>query len=624
MVPAETLAMTLNEKMTRVMIAVRLFSEESPMKEKSRTYTESESDSFKDGEVTPSPIGSPECLDGAPEPAFQIDDWVIDPSTSRMVRGKETVKLEPKVMDLLVYLAERPGKLVARGEIEDTVWAGVIVGYDTVTGAIQKLRKAFGDDARNPRVIETVPKKGYRLLAPVCCHAGPEVTSQTKAASPFISHRPSRWLWGALAVIALIAFPGAVLLVTLGTPTTTIEPSPPAAESHAIAVLPFENLSDTSEQEYFAEGITDDLITALAKNPRLLVIARDSSFVYKDAPLDIGQVAQELNARFILRGSVRRIGDKVRINAQLVDSMSGVHVWAEQYDAKSGELFDLQDAMTRQVEAALSVQEGIGEQQDLGLPITPDLLAYDSFLQGRHRFYLFASKAENNRARELFKQAIERDEGFAMAYAMLAWTHAFDVMNGWSDRRKISLERAHEVATKAIALQPELPLAYFVRGLAHREQGDYVKALVEAEKAIEQDPNYANAQVLLATLLYYAGRPEEGLERIEKAIQLNPHHPHNYTFHRGQAFYILGRYDEAIQAFRKGIASNPASERLHVWLAAALAQSGQIDNAEWEVEEVRIINPDFSLRHMQRTFPFKDPADREHFMQGLRLAGFSG
>ena len=152
---------------------------------------------------------------------------------------------------------------------------------------------------------------------------------------------------------------------------------------------------------------------------------------------------------------------------------------------------------------------------------------------------------------------------------------------------------------------------------------EYIKALVEAEKAIEYDPNYANAYVLLATLLYYAGRPEESLERIKKAMRLNPHHPYNYTFHLGQAYYILERYDKAIEAFNNGIASNPASERLHLWLAAAHAQSGDIDEAEWEADQVLTLNPDFSLRRMQQAFPFKDPADREHFLVGLRKAGLT-
>jgi len=190
-----------------------------------------------------------------------------------------------------------------------------------------------------------------------------------------------------------------------------------------------------------------------------------------------------------------------------------------------------------------------------------------------------------------------------MAYAMLAWTHAFDAMNGWSPDREKSLLQARGLAAKALSLEERLPLAYFVAGLSYRETGEYVKALVEAEKAIRYDPNYANAHVLLATLLYYAGRPEEGLERIKKAMLLNPHHPYNYTFHLGQAYYILRRYDEAIETFQQGLASNPASERLHVWLAAAYAQAGISDEAEWQADQILTLNPEFSIERMGRHSP---------------------
>jgi len=162
-----------------------------------------------------------------------------------------------------------------------------------------------------------------------------------------------------------------------------------------------------------------------------------------------------------------------------------------------------------------------------------------------------------------------------------------------------------------------------VRGLVHRERGDYVKALVEAQNAVRLDPNYANGHVLYATLLYYAGRPQQGLEQMQRAIALNPHHPHNYPFHLGQAYFVLKRYPEAIAAFREGLASNPLSERLHVWAAAAYAQSGDIDQARWELDQARLENPDVSLDRFRKAFPFKDPADLENFLDGLRKAGLS-
>jgi len=231
--------------------------------------------------------------------------------------------------------------------------------------------------------------------------------------------------------------------------------------------------------------------------------------------------------------------------------------------------------------------------------------------------------SENAKAREFFNRTVAQEPEFALAWAMLAWTHAFDAMNGWSRDREHSLARALEIAEAAITLEPALPLAYFVRGLVYRERREYVKALVEAERAIAYDANYSNAHVLLATLLYYAGRPEEGLRRIKKAMRLNPQHPFNYSFHLGQVFYILRRHGEAITAFKRGIASNPSSERLHVWLAAAYAQSGNLDEAQWEAEEVRTLNPDFSFASIEQSFPFKKTDDRAYFLEGLRKAGLT-
>ncbi len=206
---------------------------------------------------------------------------------------------------------------------------------------------------------------------------------------------------------------------------------------------------------------------------------------------------------------------------------------------------------------------------------------------------------------------------------MLAWTFAFEAMNGWSEAREDSLAHAHALATRCHLIDKELPVAYFVMGLVYRERGEYMKALVEAEKAIAIDSSYANAHVLLATLLYYAGRPQEGLERIKEAMKINPHHPYNYPFHLGQAYFILGRYQDAIEALEPGLGTNPSSERMRVWLAAAYAQDGREADAKWEAEQVLALNPDFSLQRIRQAFPFKEPADTERFLDGLRKAGIT-
>ncbi len=552
---------------------------------------------------------------------FRVAEWEVDPSTNRIGRGEDQVTLEPKVMDVLVYLADRPGRTVSRHELEAAVWTGAVVSYDAVTGAIQKLRKVFDDDPAHPRFIETLSKRGYRLLAPVV-RLDASFPSTHDRSSDNAPTREHRWrVSAAVAISAIFILVALGLLVWLPDQQPAIDAPADATKPKSIAVLPLRNLTADPAQDYFAEGVTDDLISALARFSDLQVIARDSTFFYKDTPMDVRELGEKLNARYLLRGSVQRAGNQVRITAELIETGSGNSLWADHFDDKAARLFELQDRITHRIVAALAGQINVQDRQELGRPRTENLQAYDYFLYGRQRFFLYAGAEENRNARDSFSRAIALDADFALAYAMLAWTHAFDAMNGWSESRRQSLENARELATKAIHLDEAMPVAYFVRGLAYRELGDRVHALVEAEKAIEHDPNYAGAHVLLATLLYFNGRPQEGLDLMKKAIALNPNHPFNYSFHLGQALYILRRYDEAIDAFNRVLESNPAAERAHLWLAAAYAQAKRGDDAEWEMEQVLTANPDISLERVRGSYPFTNPADLDHLVVGLRKAG---
>ena len=521
---------------------------------------------------------------------FRIAGWTVDPATNRVSRGEEETKLEPKVMGVLMHLCARPNEVVTREELEASVWKGSVVGYDTLTGAVQKLRRTFDDDPKEARFIETISKKGYRLVAPVLPLIEPDRVIRTRSDIALEPARFPRLRRGSIAALILsLAVTAALLAVhrwNVGEDTVARDTA-----THSIAVLPFENLGGDPEQEYFADGLTDDLITGLAKRPDLAVIARDSTFFYKDHSLDVPQVADKLNVRFVLDGSVRRRGEGLRINVQLIDAKTGAHLWAERYDGRMSNVFAFQDDITRKILLALALKVNAGEAKNLGTARTDNTEAYDSFLYGRQLFYRYANEAENRKARNYFQRAIDIDPKFAMAYAMLAWTHAFHAMNGWGDGREGSLRRAYALATQAIELQESIPLAYFVRGLVSRETGEYAKALAEAKRAIQYNPSYASAYVLRATIQHYQGSHRQGLESIEKAIALNPHHPYNYTLHLGQAYFILGRYTEAIEAFQRGIDSNPASARLHVWLAAAYAQAGKTDEARWEVDQIATLNP---------------------------------
>ena len=435
---------------------------------------------------------------------FRLADWEVDPPTNRVIRGEEEVKLEPKVMAVLVYLASRPGETVSRHALESAVWTGTVVSYDAVTGAIQKLRKVFGDDRANPRFIETLSKKGYRLVAPVSPRESPPHSrssqpTKDRGVSERRSHRAA--LFAVAAIVGLII---ATTLVWIQNRGTVRDSTGDAGNPKSIAVLPFRDFAAHPVQDFFAEGMTDDLISALARFSDLQIIARDSTFFYRDSPLELRDLADKLNARYLLRGSVQREEDRVRIMAELVDAHSGKTLWAERFDDEAVRLFELQDRMTHRIVAALAGRLNIRDRQELSRPRTKNLEAYDHFLIGRQRFFRYANAEENWSARESFERSIALDPGFDLAYAMLAWTHAFDAMNGWTRSREGSLKRALELATEAIELDEAMPVAYFVRGLAYRELGNRVRALVQAEQAIAYDPNYAGAQVLLATLLYFA------------------------------------------------------------------------------------------------------------------------
>jgi adenylate cyclase len=558
--------------------------------------------------------------------SLKIGEWEFHVRSHELSRNGKTIRLEPRVAGLLLYLANHPGEPASRTALLEALWPGMVVSDEALTNAINKLRRAFGDDRANPLVIETIPKVGYRLLLPVQAQE-PVPTTPTPApgSAPVIGTGKSRRRWQIpLAVLAALG-----LAVALITSLRLTGPVPPGRESAkqaigimallpSLAVLPFDNAGAEANQEYFADGVTDDLIARLAKNPGLMVIARDSTFFYKGKSQDPREIATKLNVGYVLRGSIRHEGELVKLNARLVDGATGAQIWGEQYERKVGQIFEILSELSSDITKALAVTTTA--QTDTGAG-TDNTQAYDALLLGKYHFYRFENRAENLKARTYFEKAVQLDPKFATAHAMLAWTYVFAAMNGWSDDRPAALRQAERIATHAIELQTVLPLAYFVRGLAYREQHEYIKALVEAQKAIDYDHSYANAYVLLATLLYYAGRPEEGLVRIQQAMKINPHHPYNYHFHLGQAYFVLHRYKEAIDAFNLGLSSYPASERMRIWLAAALAQSGNIEDAKWEGEQIMADNPDFSIDRMTQSFPFNNPADLDNFISGLQKAG---
>ncbi len=394
----------------------------------------------------------------------------------------------------------------------------------------------------------------------------------------------------------------------------------PSTGKPSIAVLPFQNMSGDPEQDYFADGMTDDLITDLSKVSGLFVIARNSTFAYKGQSPDARQVSQDLGVKYVLEGSVRRAGDTVRINAQLVDAGTGGHIWAERFDRRLTDVFALQDEVSRKIVSALAVTLTTDEKQQLSqaAPVDPD--AYDLLLRGLERFRRF-TRETNAEARDLFIRATQHDPDFARAYADVALTHGIDVLFGWSEPSEELFARAFESAERALQLDPTLRQVYFALSNLYLTAKQHDKAIDTARESVRLHPNYADGFAQLAQALVYAGHPEEGLEALHKAMALNPRYAFFYTWIEGHAYMLLRKNGEAIHAFEKVIEKNAHFPGAHLTLASLYGNMGRVEDAEWEGAQVLSLRVDFSLGEEERRVPYKNPADLNYYITGLRKAG---
>jgi TolB-like protein/Tfp pilus assembly protein PilF len=395
------------------------------------------------------------------------------------------------------------------------------------------------------------------------------------------------------------------------------QPGPGAEERLAIphkpsiAVLPFSNMSGDPDQEFFSDGITEDIITALSKIRWFFVIARNTTFSYKGQPVDVNQVAEELGVRYVLEGSVRRVGNEVRINTQLIDATTGGHLWAERYDRELNDIFALQDEITKNIVAELEVN--LTEEEREPSRYTADLGAYDLFLRGRE-YQLLRTKEANSQAKQLFERAIELDPEFAAAHAELSSTL-------WELQKMKGLEQALFVAQKAVALDPSLALAHTRLGYMYVRNRQYEQGIAEAKRAIVLEPNFAEGYARLGEILNLSGKPEEGIGLIEKAMRLNPRYPGEYLYNLGQSYYLLGRDEEAIATLKRASTRNPKSKGPRRHLAVLYVEAGRMDEARAEVAELIKISSKESIEK-QRLDCAYIPAALERFLGGLRKAGY--
>ena len=392
-------------------------------------------------------------------------------------------------------------------------------------------------------------------------------------------------------------------------------------EKPSIAVLPFANMSGDPEQEYFSDGITEDIITDLSKISALFVVARNSVFTYKGKSVKVEEVGKELGVSYILEGSVRKALDRVRITAQLVDATTGGHLWAERYDRKLEDIFALQDEVTQEIVSVLAVKltEAEKTRRACKCQYTCNTDAYDYFLRGLEYFHGFTKK-NNVRAREMFRKAVQIDPGYALAYTMLGHTHLADWTLGWNQDAQ-PIERAFELAQKSIAIDALLSEPHELLGNVYLWKKQHEQAIAELERAISLDPNNADWLAGLGGVLVWADRAEEAIELIGKAMTLNPIFPPNYLWNLGHAFLQTKRFDKAISTLKRAIKQNPDFWPSHILLAASYSAAGRTEEGRAEAAETLRINPDFSLESWRLKCPFKNKEALERRFSVLRKAG---
>ena len=397
-------------------------------------------------------------------------------------------------------------------------------------------------------------------------------------------------------------------------------------EKPSIAVLPFDNISGDPEQEYFSDGITEEIITALSKVPKMFVIARNSTFTYKGKPVKVQKVGEELGVQYVLEGSVRKAGNRVRITAQLVETLAGHHLWAERYDRDLKDIFALQDEITFKILTALQVTLTEGERARVWATRTDNLDAFLKYLQARQSAGLFTREGYVF-ARQLAQEAIDLDEKYCDPYVLIATTHWFDARFGWSESRSESFKQAYLNAKKALALDDSHPEVHILLGSLYLYEKKYEEAIVEGQKALALGPNDADNHATMGHILRFAGRFEEAIVLIQRAMRLQPNHPSWYLGELAMCYYYVGRHEDAIRWGEQlySLAGSRGEKFISYWYHAILAMNyirlGRNQEARKAATEVKRLFPEYSLEWDRQFSVYKNPAHLERQHEDLRKAG---
>jgi len=491
--------------------------------------------------------------------------FCLDLERRELLRDGAVVALGSRAMGVLCVLVAANGDLVTKDELMDAVWPGLIVEENNLQVQISALRKALGSGKDGQSYVVTAPGRGYRFVG----------------------------LSGATAA------------------RLSDDREPP--DKPSIAVLPFTNMSSDPEHAFFADGLTEDLITDLSLVPGLFVIARNSSFTYKGKSVDIRDIARNLGVRYVLEGSARRAAARVRINVQLIDAIGGGHLWAERFDRSLDDVFAVQDEVVAKIVEALIGRLTAGPGPERKRPTS--LEVYDLCVRGRA--LMLRSPEAAREARLLFERAIALDPELAEAHSWLA----FSLIAGAAvlgDPLEPNRRLALATAQKAVALDSNDAGARWISALTLMNTQRWTEAEAGFATALELDPNNADAWAMRSELMVLSGRSSEAIADIEKALRLNPHPPGWYYWYLGQAQYLHGEYERAIRSLRREETYRTLSRRT---LAASLAQLGRLDEARREAELFMANNPHFTIGHWVESVPFRDEAAGQHFVEGYRKAG---
>ncbi len=527
---------------------------------------------------------------------FSFSGHALDTDRRELRRGADPIAVEPQVFDLLVFLLQNRERVVTKEDLVDAVWGSRIVSDSTMTSRINAARKAIGDSGERQELIRTLARKGLRFVGAVTVQpdAGqPDFRNAAPMAAPTAADRNQ------------------------DRPRST----PARADRPAIAVLPFVNMSGDSEQEYFSDGISEDIITALSKLRWFFVIARNSSFIYKGRAVHIRQIADEVGVGYVVEGSVRKGGDRVRITVQLNDVATGSHIWAERYDRNLADVFAVQDEITEAIVAAIEPQIYATEHFHSQRAAPNSLDAWDLVMRALSHYWR-VTRQDNLVAQALLEKAIAIDANYGQALGVLAASHSFSAHMGWADMAT-AVPLAERAALAAILADSEDPWAHYALGGAYLYNRRFDDSLAEFELALRLNPSFSLAQGYHGLALTYCGRWEEGIVAARRAIRLSPRDPYAsiYCGIAAYAHYVGRDYAEAMRLAREGIRQRSDFVGAHRVLTAAAGMAGQPEVGGAALQELRRAQPNISLAWIACQMPIQQPAELEHYLEGFRRSG---